>query len=513
MKIFNEQPVRLIQNHNALVKSIRSPFDNDRYWSFFIEQVKDPVHYRPVKELADDINRKKIWDYQKQEWRHRQTWAVRGRAKTTRFTKKTATSLLPVNGKMDFYRHADEPCLGVILDIEACYLKGEKYIFSANINSDNKPWLFPDVNGRGRMNDKFTSLKEIRDYQRQLPAEASAEQNEVLAAVAKKAIVGIFFTESTQSHRLAALHKQALLYRELILDVPILHLGEAVIKYSVPQIRNDIQAGLALPESHQDHQFARYYMDTFPEKVTFIAKAEQVSIQGPKSPQEIIRYGSLNAILELLSQRELDRLAETLKITTLASRTSHGTWGSAEKYYYDKPIKSLSMSSLLIMGLYNEKSCIKHFIEQDPSIVTQLLLELREIRMLFDDYYNKHSFKWHSFGGNPIQPMMADQLAKTLLEYLFTMPQSNIELNKLEKRQLVSVIKIRIQATHSLDELVSLRDEIERNEYLNQRRNPKLDSLRQRFFTEAPTKATQSLLAAIEEKIARFSAQNQYAIQ
>lgn len=179
------QVIDLIKSERALVKIISSPIEDDVHWKFLLNQLKNTMENRPIKQLSKNVERGIIYDPRNGKWRRRPaSWFkdhdVRGHKICWGYTKKTATTLLPRDGKM--YLFPASYGIGILFDINECWL-GEskaglpagvkdsyleiqrfngKYIFYNNEVTDGAWWLF-----RGSYSTdlpRAVTLDELRQY-------------------------------------------------------------------------------------------------------------------------------------------------------------------------------------------------------------------------------------------------------------------------------------------------------------------------------------------------------------
>jgi hypothetical protein len=201
----------LINKHQALIKVIQSNLHDDTHWEFLLKQLADPEHVRPIKTIARTVNRQKIYNAQKRAWERRQITGQRGRNKKTVYTKKTATSLLPKNGRMNFF-NLDGTTVGLLFDVNECRLD-PKYIFNINAATSSAWWL------SGSAFPQTTTLDEIRKFQ---DNHLQPYWNEILSRLSKESVMAIFTKQDFVTDRLNALHKKFLVKKHLGIDLPVL---------------------------------------------------------------------------------------------------------------------------------------------------------------------------------------------------------------------------------------------------------------------------------------------------
>ncbi|MCX7120429.1 MAG: hypothetical protein NTZ67_01425 [Gammaproteobacteria bacterium] len=234
--VSGEQALKVIHDHNALVKIVKivkiikiiktinpamePPFaDPENSWGFLLSQLKDPENCRPCRALPDSVDRTRYFNPQTGEWLSREVSLTRGqRKKGASFTKKTATTLVPPNGRIKLYRQTHG--VGILFDVNKCYLG--KYIFDNNIVSDEKWWIH-GVKPTGQSLPRSVSLDAIRDQQRKAEEEGVIlKHNEILAKLSAYAVVGIVVPENDLLRRLNAQYRRLILRNVLNVDVPIL---------------------------------------------------------------------------------------------------------------------------------------------------------------------------------------------------------------------------------------------------------------------------------------------------
>lgn len=190
--------LNLIQNESALVKMVRTHLNN---WDFWIKQLLDPVNERPVHGSGR-----------------------RGTPKQTIYTKKTATTLLPSNGKMHLAQ--GNSSVGFLFDITRCNLKKERFIWKQYAGTNGRRYSTRDKNKTTR--DKTTrygdtDLAGLRQFnQSNVDSNRILNHNEILACVTKNALRGIFCHNDNAYDRVNAIIKNFLLKCTLDLDLPVL---------------------------------------------------------------------------------------------------------------------------------------------------------------------------------------------------------------------------------------------------------------------------------------------------
>lgn len=154
----------------------------------------------------------------------------RGRSKDTTFTKKTSTSLPPSDTRMWFFgcssdRQPNNARVGVVFDMKACHLKGEKYTYPENACTNNRRYLahtdLPKKQWAVGI-DRLRVINEKNVQQRNKGSQKISKHNEILAGLSKDALRAVFATQDTLFNRLNALEKRKIISTQLDCLVPVL---------------------------------------------------------------------------------------------------------------------------------------------------------------------------------------------------------------------------------------------------------------------------------------------------
>lgn len=181
-----QQAILTIKNEQALVKIIQATLGDDQHWDFTLNQLADPQHFRPYREHSL-ASRQRVFNPLTGEWYQREV-GKQGASKNTPFTKKTATSVLPDDGRLNFY--SQQHGVGLLLDEKGCDLRDGKYVFPENANTDSRWWL---MGRNARSIKRSVPIKEIRASQRALKQRNRIPyHSEVLARLTVQAVAGVF---------------------------------------------------------------------------------------------------------------------------------------------------------------------------------------------------------------------------------------------------------------------------------------------------------------------------------
>ena len=233
------------ERHCALVKVINSEEYNansdknfNKDWNFFLRQLQDPIHVRPVKKLSDSVNRGLVLNPRTMEWRGRIINKKRGAEKNTPYIKKTSFTLAPPNGRIELFRRSRH--VGIVVDYDECKIK-PKYIWPKNAFSNKKWWIANNADTSDTM--IATTIEKLRQQNMAaVKAKKDSVMNEVLACPQKSSLRAIAVTLNDRTSRLNGICRQEQVSDELKLNLPILIMAsnQAVTVYPIEKQISDI---------------------------------------------------------------------------------------------------------------------------------------------------------------------------------------------------------------------------------------------------------------------------------
>jgi hypothetical protein len=261
-----ESLAKLISDHNALIKVISAPLDTDSMsdykhsLNFLLTQLLDPANQRPYKRLDARIDRRNFHDPRDGVVRRREVNTVRGAPKPLgwQYTKKEATALLPPSGKMHFWQVKGKLPIVLIFDVNDCWLKNGKYIFSHNSSTNLRWWLAPNSSNFVRA----TTLDAIRRSQNADYAKGITPSHpEILAGLTSNLRgLGVLDENNTSSRSLKdglnLIRVKYLIKHTLKVDLPLIVLGskhQAWVYSPIEQLE-DIFSALDCPENSYNRQ-------------------------------------------------------------------------------------------------------------------------------------------------------------------------------------------------------------------------------------------------------------------
>jgi ankyrin repeat protein len=244
----------LFRQGKALVKMVLPPINsNDEQisWDFICNQLADPANRRPIKTLETYVDRSKRWNPRtKKEVKRIFPANSRGAAKPDGwpFTKKTATTLLPKNGRMHLC-DSHKKHVGILFDMDYCYLKDEDFVWEQNAYTRYHFWLGNSVYN-GLKNG--ISLPQLQQAINQHADGEYVAHNEILACLSLQALRGIVITEETDMP--LAKEKCANLFQTFGILVPIV-LIDGRNQYKIIHNPLGIEAGQELIDSLKNGKF------------------------------------------------------------------------------------------------------------------------------------------------------------------------------------------------------------------------------------------------------------------
>ena len=223
------QALTIISNANAFAKNVETinpsaepRFDDPKNsWGFLVRQLQDPENYRPARSVPNGADRTTYFNPETGEWLRRYVNPTKGAPKPGAvFTKKTAVSLLPQDGRMNFFSQKN----GIVLVFDSAQCNVKQYVFDHNITSNGRWWLRqPDPAKRVNALQRSTTLDAIRELHRAARRNnITPEWNEILPGLSADAVIAVAVPKNDPIRRLNAQYRRLLLRRELNIDVPLL---------------------------------------------------------------------------------------------------------------------------------------------------------------------------------------------------------------------------------------------------------------------------------------------------
>ncbi len=259
---------RVFAEGNVLAKTVRTVVDDDRNWEYLLKQIASPKNNRPVKPLANGVERSRRYNYFLQSWESAVILHARGSAKDSIYTKKMSTTLLPTDGCVNLFTHGNYISVGILFDLTKCHLKQNKYIFNQRVNTDERFWLRrvtqPESQQIVPANLSLDILKAslaLARVKNQIP-----EMNELLVGFSRAAVIGVFARNNNLFERLVAYRHRAHIKALLNKSVPVFILSSQRPYQSLSEeaIRKDIQFSLILSRNNPNYNLARIYIEQFP---------------------------------------------------------------------------------------------------------------------------------------------------------------------------------------------------------------------------------------------------------
>ena len=226
--------IKLINNHQALVKVIASPNNDNQHWDFLFRQLEAPKKERPI--IVHTTHKKEVFNPLTQKMEKRSASVKRGQLKLTPYIKKTALTLLPPDGKMTLFGQGIDNA-GVVWDLTYCDVKNEKYTFPENANTvllksqlwRNAPQSIT-IEGIRQQNDRAREIGRV------------LEHNEILAAPSLQGLRAIFATANHCEARINALRIKLYINDTYQINLPLLiqNSNQKIMAYTFPQQIADI---------------------------------------------------------------------------------------------------------------------------------------------------------------------------------------------------------------------------------------------------------------------------------
>jgi ankyrin repeat protein len=306
--------LQLIKEYKAVGKTILFPLHYNTDLMFIANQLRDPEHIRPVKRLSLCADRNLCYNPKTKAWKSRQLNLNRGQPKPgTQFTKKEAVSMLPSPPKIRFFHYDKPQAIGLLFDVSKLHLKGEKYIWKFNANSNSRWWIKNNTMLGEHALKPSVSLNELKEYLRNRVRKwGTLQHSEQLFGLCKEALVALFAHMDTLFTRLNTLRAQMVIQNVLGLDLPILIItpsGQPAV-YSEAQQISDLQKA-------KTNLSMRRLIDSFGEDVDSII----LNLQQKKLKRRAIKNTDelYNAIINRQSTKALMLLENEVNLNDVYS--------------------------------------------------------------------------------------------------------------------------------------------------------------------------------------------------
>lgn len=206
----------------------------------------------------------------------------RGKPVNTKYTPKTAHSLLRPDGRMIAFQgqpqvQQDFYPIGTLSHADKVDLKGERYIWDGNVRSFSKFWLGTDATNTYTFNIlNRRKAYSFKDLQQRLTtqarnAEAVSTWTELLISTTKDAIDAVYTQEDNLFYRLNLLSQADRMKREYGYDIPMLIIdGNQPVKiYCEQAIRNDLEMLIDAYKTDKLKQGGQFeYIKTLQDRLT-----------------------------------------------------------------------------------------------------------------------------------------------------------------------------------------------------------------------------------------------------
>lgn len=451
----------IVNTEHALIKTIGSKAHNDTHWDFLLDQLADPHHIRPIRELYNKANRNRVYNPLTQEWKHRQAHPDRGRSKVTPYIKKTATTFLPTHGQIQLFQNKGTQ-VAIIFDMRSC--KGldrnapkYKYIFKRDVWTDARWWIsqqHPALFDRFHM--KAISLNEMRKYHRQHQTKVP-HLNEILARPSRSAVSGIVALQNTLCNRLNALYRREMVVEKLRLHVPVVIHDYTPTAYSKSSLTSYTEKEQildifeALTEDNDDAE-AKYFAQQT------LLKQFKIFIQNKNN---LFLQLTLLAGKNKIAVLNLQYLAEANKFTLLKPEIlTQGVINLIKNKAFKLALKALQKSPFFPFD-YIEKETNYSLLDyalasKDDELIFHVMARNficrpSTLMLAIGQQQFKEVDKLISFCENPLSRELTEILLKCFLHKQFNLAEKIIEqfsviLSKLSKKEIANLVREIAQA-------------------------------------------------------------------
>ncbi|MDX1901268.1 MAG: hypothetical protein SFW66_04570 [Gammaproteobacteria bacterium] len=226
IRVEGETTIDIIKNNAGIVRMLGmnpEKIEHDEAWEHTLTQLLDPATHRPSRKVRHEEDK---WEAVSGPFIGRQ---YRGhisnpKKETWKLTKKTATTLLPSNGKMKLFIKGNGLIfsLPILRQLHIEMYSEEKA--DEKINQYAFPW--------NRATNKYTKIPKdgcplqdiIKKNEDAIARNEVLGHNEIVLRLAKEAVVGVIMNVDTPEHRLYAILKRYQLMQAIDLDGKILDL-------------------------------------------------------------------------------------------------------------------------------------------------------------------------------------------------------------------------------------------------------------------------------------------------
>jgi hypothetical protein len=482
------EALQCIREEKAVAKNIHSPLKpapNKDSWKYTVNTLLDPEKTRPVKKVRYK-KRNLYWDPTDQTWRVRQVAPTRGAPKPPgwKYSKKDAVTLMPQNGKIFLYPVVNPVFL--LFNLDNCYLKlsphtgKPKYVWITNVNSNQKFWVADAfttrTTGLGQWWNNFrakfhtknaVTLDQLREHLRLYEKlEHPPTHNEILACLAKDALIGIGTQNDTLFHRLNALRIREMLKTTLGIMLPLFisPITQGPRVYTRSHQIADIQSACHYANNTLEHEvLLKIHPD--PEKYLQQCKLEDKSI--PILMERLTNHAEKRA-LSLIRQYQHFYMTEDMQDTR-----SKALRLALENHLYDAAnclvswginwhdVKNAQQNKTLfwLTLLSQEQQLIETALTQKQSedtLAQAILLAVKDnhtdllprLLSIAPDSLDIH--RWH-YNGKTVLAMSNDEITQTLKQKFPSASQQVIEINADIKLQQAVLSKL-VNALKNIDQ-------------------------------------------------------------
>lgn len=524
--------ITTVDAHEAL-SVIRSGNALARGW-VGLKKLKTPGSYRPPIVFDESkVDRTRVFNPLKGHWESRGLRGERGRNKKTEFTKKTRTTLLPSDGKIDLsdYGISND---GLLFDSDQCDLRDGEYIFNKNV-SDNfwlkKKWR-PE-----RLHFNMTRSTPLEELKKKLannvPNGETSKANTIFARLKKTALLGVFTNSNTAADRFYAFVNQQTIKNRLQLDLPIFTItpNDGVLIYNERQIKADVLKLLNMPHSDSLHKELvtsvknnEFLSKLFSEEDTTQAKAIVLL-----SDDELYKQ-----VVDLIKSDEVDLQQVSNAIELLCNRGARDKLKSLVFFADEQSKPNTQIIHLLLLqnyklipylaakwkksrgGFSDDSECCLNLdrkkILLEGNIFSKKLLDKwpHQYRWLLSVLAKPDEYiSWRYYDNYYIYPdrAMCDELRVKLLMLLPSYPKINHSYTKDEKQLILKTLLNELSDLKSEKEILEFHTKHVNAEYLSQHRHVRLQKLRTKFFSDPYRLKTASqnvFTAEVEKRLKEF---------
>lgn len=307
-----------------------------------------------VKVLASPLNDNQSWDLMFTK--------LEGALQNAGYTAATATTLLPVNGRMKLFKPAKAlhmPMIGLLFDLNQCRVVAA---YPSNIESNAR--LKEEVNSGSYLLPITLSELRVRN-DLAISANMVLPHNEVLAEISLAGLKAVFATTDDLLHKRIAVEKKRLIKEKFNIDLPVFVISETQYYAYTDEMQKELL----------NFDVAAY-------SVVVVDNAEEVENSNPWEPEQayqmIVKNWSelAQALYEnpLLADKVIDQYPE--HIASIMSALN-GSLKYSHYFYYRHKAEKILLAKFCVLSALKIKHTDQYiFTDADKRLMDKEMLKI-----------------------------------------------------------------------------------------------------------------------------------------